>query len=677
MHAFSYICRYFGPIAAKCNQHRSTITLTLITLTEMKKLTVIALGSLVALGASAKVALPKFITDNMVVQQNANLTIPGTAEPGAKVTVTADWNGTVSASAKAGKDGRFKVQIPTPKAGGPYTIIVSDGTKGGDAVITNILSGEVWLCSGQSNMEFPVKGWGELPDADRIVAESVRPEIRLLRVKKEMAYTPQEDTNVLYGGWVESAPCYMDFSAIAYLYALQMQKELGVPIGVIDASWGGTPAEAWTSYEGLAQAPGYELTRETLKKYNYDGAKLVEAYPAIVNDWQTYVSSKDLKFDTGKMQKGWGTLSFPGDWESQGVPGHDGTVWVQRELTLPASAAGKPMRLRLGRVDDRDWTYVNGTEVGSVDGAGTPRDYQVPGNLVKAGKNVITVRILDTGGPGGINGKPTDLFASVDGQTYPLDGQWNYSKGIFLPDMPTSPAHPGTTQYPTLLYNSMIAPITVMPVKGVLWYQGCNNVGRAKEYEPLFQALIKDWRRVYNQPDMPFYFVQLAGYLTPSNCQPDSQWALLRNAQAKALTLPNTGMATAIDLGHPTDIHPVNKGEVARRLGLISLNQTYGKKDVVYAAPVCTGSRTEGNKMVLTFSAPVHSVGGSVTGFIIGDARGNFAYASGRLVNPTTVELSSPLVKAPTIARYNWADYPNGNLYGATQLPVTPFATDL
>lgn len=642
----------------------------------MKKIVLLVMGAMMASSVSAKVVLPKFFTDNMVVQQNAVLTVPGVTTPGAKVMVKTDWKGG-SASAKADDKGNFKVSMPTPAAGGPYTIIVSDGS-GEDVVLSNVLSGEVWLCSGQSNMEMPIKGWGEVINVDEVVATAQHPDIRLLQIKKNTAFAPQTDAEVNMGGWVESTPGTMNFSAIAYLFALQMHNELGVPVGVIDSSWGGTVAEAWTGYDYLQNVSGFENELTAMKNANFSKEVMLSEYKRLENEWWKGVNDAmtGAAFDLAKYQTGkeWGRMPTDKNWEQTVLPGYDGLVWAQFKVTLPQSAAGKQLELHMCAIDNFDKTYFNGKEVGSANSWQTTRSYTVPGKLVKAGENVITMAIIDFDGEGGFRGPDSDMWVKVDGQTVSIAGDWNYKTGCQLSKMPTRPQAIDGPNFPNVLYNAMIHPLQVMPVKGVLWYQGCSNVGRAAQYETLFQALINDWRHLWKK-DMPFYFVQLAGYLNPVNVQPNSEWALLRNSQAKALTLPNTGMAVAIDLGNPVDIHPTNKQEVARRLALIALNRDYGK-NCEYAAPVCVSSKVENGKMVLKFNGAVKSTSSALTGFIVGDKSGKFAYANALLQADDTVVVSSPLIEEPIVVRYNWADYPGGNLYGTNGLPIAPFATD-
>ena len=628
-----------------------------------------------ALGAQAKVTLPKFYTDNMVVQRDATLTIPGTANPGATVTATADWSDKAKATAKADAQGRFSLQLPTPGAGGPYTIIVSDGSDA-PAVLQNVLSGEVWLCSGQSNMEFPIKGWGQVMDADEVVATSFHPEIRLLQIKKNTSFAPLDDAEVNMGGWTEANPTAMDFSAIAYLFAKQISDSLQVPVGVIDSSWGGTPAEAWTPFPYLKDIKGFEPEVAALERSGFTKEGLQADYERRCAEWEKELLKSDIVFDKGRLQSGdrWATMPVPGEWENTVLPAFDGVVWTQTTVDVPAADADKDLTLHFGPVDNEDVTYFNGTKVGSVNSWTDQRNYTVPGKLVKAGANVLTVRITDFDGAGGFCGTPDMYYAeTASGKRIPLTGDWSYTVAANLRDIAPHPVAAQGPSYPTVLYNAMINPLNSMPLRGVLWYQGCANVGRAEQYGPLFRNMITAWREHWGQKELPFYFVQLAGWLKPRLVQPDSEWAALRQAQADALVLPETGMAVAIDLGNPGDIHPVNKQEVARRLGLIALNRTYDKP-CVDAAPVCESVKREGDKLVLKFSAPLAPKAGVLTGFIIGDKAGKYASATARLTAPDTVVLSSPLVAAPVAVKYAWADHPFGSLYGAAgDLPVAPF----
>lgn len=540
----------------------------------MDKLILLLLISTAFVVAQAKVVLPSYITDNMVVQRNSVMKITGHASSGSKVNVIAGWDSR-SREVKADSEGKFDISLDTPDAGGPYSIIIAD--KDSKVKVGNVLSGELWLCSGQSNMEFPVDGWTSVMDADHVVSTARNPDIRLLQVKKRVAFSPQDDIETNMGGWVEAAPNTMDFSAIAYLYAKELRDSLKVPVGVIDATWGGTPAEAWTSYGFLKGVPGFEGELSAMESCGFDASRLRENYEKEMGVWMKLA------------QKG-GEEIRPGDKLTGNV--------------LPAEAMV--------------------AEVGSV--------------------------------------------------IIPLGGDWTYKVGVDFSSLPKKPASIEGSSYPTVLYNAMIHPLRNLPIKGVLWYQGCANVGRAEQYETLFKSLINNWRDTWDS-EFPFYFVQLAGWLAPQSVQPDSEWAALRNAQSKALQLPNTAMVSAIDLGNPGDIHPRDKQTVAHRLALTALGRDYGF-DTNYKAPQCISMQKMGNKIVLKFDDDLTVTSVAILGFIIGNADGDFDQAVARMADSRTLELYSPLVKKPVCVRYDWADFPNGNLYSLHGIPVAPFATD-
>ena len=622
--------------------------------------------------ASAELTLPKFFTDNMLVQQQSELTIPVKSAPGKKVTVIPSWGSAVTG--KTDKQGEAAIKVRTPEAGGPYSLtVIADN----DTVnLINILSGELWLCSGQSNMEYPVNGWTYIMDHDNVIGNAHRPDIRLLQIKDVTAFVPQGDTEVTMDGWVECNPATMqDFSAIAYLFATRLHEELGVPVGVIDCAWGGTPAEAWTSAKALGAVPGFEDELKMLASANGDRDAMQRLWKELY-DVKVKDAYNDVKpFDKGKYQKDWRLMPVPGCWESTVEPDLDGVVYVQKVINLSKEQASSPITLHLGAIDDEDITWLNGKEIARGSGYSTPRNYNVDPSNLKEGGNVITIQITDGGGGGGFNSNPGEVYVETATGNISLSGDWGYRIDADFRKLGRMPASVNSSSFPSVLYNAMLSPLHVMPVKGVLWYQGCANVGRDQQYEPLFKALINDWRSLWGY-DMPFYFVQLAGWLKPQALQPDSEWAALRNAQSKALELDNTAMVTAIDLGNPADIHPRNKQEVARRLADTALTRDYGK-NYDYKMPVCVSATPSGNKIVLKFDREFAPKSVAVTGFIVGDGKGNFAVATGKQTAPDTIELSAKEIAKPVLARYDWADYPGGNLYGkSNSLPVAPFATD-
>ena len=630
----------------------------------------------------AKVVLPSVFTDNMVLQQKTDITFYGDATKNKQLTVKTGWNGKEYYTEADGQ-GKWSLKIPTPAAGGPYEITFSDGKK---LQLKNVMIGEVWFCSGQSNMEMPVAGWGKVMNYEQEIAEAAYPAIRLFQVKKNTSLAPLKEVESTLGGWQEcSSATVPEFSALAYFYARALWKELNVPIGVIDCTWGGTPAEAWTSHETLRQVMGFREEMDKLERLGFDPNRMEQAYSEERAHWQSLFTEKDKGMENGKLcwtapslsEEDWQTISLPGYWEGKGLKDFDGIIWFRRSLEIPAEWAGKPLTLRLGMIDDEDITYFNGVEIARGAGYMTPRTYTIPAKLVKAGKAVLAVRVSDFGGEGGIHGKAEDLYVEADGKRISLAGDWKYRIGLSLTGFPPAPVSPvQSSSYPTVLFNAMVKPWTAFPIKGVIWYQGEANVGRSEQYGDLFPALITDWRRQWRS-DFPFYFVQLANFMESKKIQPDSEWAALREAQTKALKLDQVGMAVTIDIGLADDIHPKNKQEVGRRLALVALAGSYGK-NVSSSAPVFQNYIIKGNKMELDFGQKQDGFqikGTTLKGFTIAGPDRVF-YPAEAMVHDGKIILSSTEVPAPLAARYGWADNPDCNLYGENGLPVAPFRTD-
>ena len=633
---------------------------------------------LISICAHARVTLPGYLSDNMVVQQQSTLKVKGHSTRTGQVKVTASWNNK-PVTAPIASNGTFSVALPTPKAGGPYTIIVNDG----DALtLDNVLVGEVWFCSGQSNMEMPVKGWGKVLNYEQELAAASHPEIRLLQSKRVTALTPASEPQLNGEGWAVCSPTTVEnFSSVAYFFARQLSQALGVPVGVIDSSWGGTPAEAWTSASTLTNVVEHQRNAQAVLDAAGNRDALCRKYEQDVLDWQAAYDRADagmqgntpLWINEEQSGSDWRTMALPNAWEWQGLENFDGIVWFQKVVDIPARWAGKALTLKVGKVDDIDITWFNGTKVGETDGYWIARNYTVPAELVKAGKAVITVKVKDGSGQGGICGDATDLSIGIGDDVVSLAGDWRWHIGVAQEELPYRAIHPDHQNYPANLYNAMVHPFTDFTVKGVIWYQGEENASRWKGYTPLFQALIHDWRQAWHNAEMPFYFVQLAGWQEPALVQPASSWAFLREAQANALALDHTGMAVAIDIGEPYDIHPKNKQEVARRLALAALADTYGKGN--YQVPQCTGHRVHGQRIELTFNQPVTIDGIAPEGLVIAGPDMVFhqahATAKGR-----TMTVWSPQVTMPVAVRYAWGNCPPNNLRGNDGLPVAPFRTD-
>ena len=637
----------------------------------------IALG-ISTLTSQATVTLPAYFSDNMIVQQNSSLAIKGTtSRPGAKVSVTTGWD-KKTATVTADPKGNFTLMVKTPKAGGPYTIDINDGD---NMRLDNVLSGEVWLCSGQSNMEMPVKGWGQVMNWEQELAAANHPTIRLLQVKRIKSSTPLPPSGleVTGDGWAECSPQSVEnFSSVAYFYARALADKLKVPVGVIDTSWGGTPAEAWTSIPTLQHVVDIDRHATEIAGCHGDMNLLKAKHERDLSQWMDDMNACDPGMDGDKAvwaavpQQGWPSMDLPGAMEYKGLPDYDGSVWFQRIIDIPASWAGKELTLNVGKIDDEDITFFGGVEVGRGGGYWIPRSYKVPASLVTPGKTLIAVKIQDSSGTGGICGDSSEMALICGDERIPLSGNWNYHIAVPLAEQPRKPESPESQNYPGNLYNAMIHPLKEFPVKGAIWYQGESNVDRWEQYTPLFQAMINNWRDDWKQ-ELPFYFVQLANFLPQQDVQPSSTWAHLREAQANALQLRNTGMAVAIDIGEAYDIHPKNKQEVGARLARAALAGTYGKGK--YELPAMKSMTVTGNTVNLTMTRPLTVKGDRATGFVICGADMIF-HPAAATVNGDRITLSSPEVKHPVAVRYGWADNPACNIYATDGLPLPPFRSD-
>jgi sialate O-acetylesterase len=650
----------------------------------MGKLKTILLFTALCTGYTVKaiVKLPAVFSDNMVLQQKTNAAIWGKAEPGKTITLGTTWS-TEKYTSMADQDGNWKILVSTPSYGGPYTINISDGDQ---LTLKNVLIGEVWVCSGQSNMEMPLAGWGKIKDYQKEISEAKYPDIRLLQVEHQTANKPLTDAGVTSGGWQEcNSQSVAEFSSVAYFFAREIYRKKGIPIGLIHTSWGGTIAEAWTSASTLKTMPYFATAVNRIEHIEQEKSSLI--FNREMENWQKNIQGKDAGLAQGKPlwtataydDSSWKTMPLPSLWEDTALPGFDGIVWFRKKVAIPASWAGKDLKVNLGTIDDDDVTFFDGLKIGETKGYGKIRSYTVPGSQVRAGEFVLVVRVFDSTGGGGVYGDKQGLFLSTaTGESISLAGDWQYKVGLNFKDVPAMPALSEGPNRPTVLYNSMINPFIQFAIRGAIWYQGESNADRAHQYRTLFPAMIADWRKKWNIGDFPFYFVQLANYMKTAEQPAASSWAELRDAQLKTLSLPNTGMAVTIDIGESKDIHPKNKQEVGRRLALIALAKTYGEK-IPYSGPSVVSQQVNGNSVSLTFK---HAEGGlktkdgsALTGFAVAGADQKFYWAEG-VIKGNKVILSSAQVTNPVAVRYAWADNPVCNLYNGAGLPASPFRTD-
>ncbi|PSR56046.1 9-O-acetylesterase [Adhaeribacter arboris] len=630
----------------------------------------------------ANVRLPKLVSDNMVLQRNRKVPVWGWADKGEKVTVQFK-NKTYSAVPDA--TGKWLVNLPAMAAGGPYDMQI---TGKNSITVKNILMGDVWLGSGQSNMEFQ-SSWLKFNDAQLGKAEF--PNIRLFTVENDLSPIPLADVKKAEWKVCNKENAY-NFSAVAFFFARELHQREKVPIGVILTSWGGTIIETWMSPDAINKFP--ELKSQIA---GMDGSpdflnKLKQENEAQVQEWIKQSYTVDAGYTNGMASwnspnvnsPDWKEMNIPSLWETIALPDFDGIVWLRKEFTLPTNFKAQEIILNLGPIDDLDQTWVNGALVGESGQYNIPRKYPVKAGVVKPGKNVVVVRVTDTGGGGGIYGKPEELFLTDTkaNKIADLSGTWQYKVGSDSKQnkIGTPPSvDVGPNSRPTLLYNAMVKPLIPYAIKGMIWYQGESNAGRAYRYRDLFPAMITDWRAKWGQGNFPFLFVQLANFMKTTPEPNESEWAELREAQAKTLTIPNTAMTVIIDIGEADDIHPKNKLDVGKRLALAAEKLAYNQK-VTFSGPLYKNMKVEGSKIRLTFDHAepglITKNGATLKGFAIAGSDHKFVWADAQ-IEGNTVVVSSTQVLAPVAVRYAWADNPDeANLYNKADLPASPFRTD-
>ena len=651
----------------------------------MNRYLIMLLFLLSAVFVSSQVKLSPIFSDNMVLQQQTQAPIWGISAPNKRIEITTSWNNQKYAVVADGK-GDWKTTVQTPAAGGPYTITISDGKP---LKLTNVLIGEVWLCSGQSNMEMQVKGWGKVNNYEQELVEARNyPNIRLLQVKKAISPLPITDVSVTGNGWqVCSSTTVADFSAVAYFFGRDIHTYQHVPIGLIDSSWGGTILETWTSAESLITMPALEEELKGIQKMPVTKEDREKLFYTEVENWKENIEKVDKGFVNGEPiwtmtsanDEEWEQMKVPGLIQEQGLKGFNGILWFRKTIDIPSQWEGKELMLNLGPIDDNDFTYFNGVQIGHTEGWMEPRSYKIPRQLVKKGKATIAVRVMDTGGNGGMYGGPESIYIQrSDNDRISLAGKWKYKISLNIKDIPPMPVNSSNNpNVPTFLFNAMLNPLIPYSIKGAIWYQGEANTGQAYQYRELLPLMIKDWRNKWGY-EFPFYIVQLANFTALQTEPVESTWAELREAQSQTLHLNNTGIAVTIDIGEEQDIHPKNKQDVGKRLALAARFQAYGEK-IPYSGPVYQSYKIEGNKIRIYFD---HVLDGlktkgnvPVKGFTIAGVDHKFHWADA-VIEGNTIVVSSPNVIFPIAVRYAWADNPICNLYNSEDLPASPFRTD-
>lgn len=638
----------------------------------MKRIGLLMLLLGLGMACYSQVKLPRIFGDSMVLQREKPIAVWGWASPKEKIKVTFH---TQTKTVVADKSGKWKLSLDVEKAGGPYELVII-----GKNTITlkNILVGEVWICSGQSNMEWPLK---VTENPEGAISNANYPTIRHIKIPNVVASTPNDD--IPSGEWKVCSPQTAgDFTAVGYYFAKKLTDELNVPVGLINTSWGGTHVETWTSreaFEGsdefkkmIASMPAGNVEALNKKRKDELGSRVQAVQKNLTESPEEIARWKSPDYRDGH----WAEMQVPGLWELQSLADVDGVIWFRKTVNLNADEAGAVASLELAMIDDSDETYINGVQVGGMEGKyNVPRVYAIPPSVLKSGSNVISVRVTDTGGGGGIYGSPDQVKLTLPTRVILLTGNWKLRI-----EKLASMGGVGPNDYPTLLFNSMINPIIPFTMQGVIWYQGESNASRAFQYRKAFPLMITDWRKRWGR-DFPFYFVQLASFNNNNGTSNSgSSWAELREAQSMTLALPQTGMVVTTDIGDSSDIHPRNKKDVGGRLASIALNTVYGKQ-TVYRGPNYKSFSVQGSQAIVEFS----NVGKKLTtpdkygylrGFEIAGDDKKF-YPAQAFIRGDKVIVSSEHVTKPAAVRYCWMDDAlEANLFNDAGLPAESFRTD-
>ena len=622
--------------------------------------------------AVAQLKVAKIYSDNMVIQRDQFVKVWGWADAGEKVTVNFKDKGY---GAISNSNGEWNVTLPKMKAGGPYNMTISSRDE--SKSLTNILIGDVWLCSGQSNMEWPL---AYAMNAEEEIANAKDSNIRHFKVP--LTYSGNPENELAGGSWQRCSPDTAGtFTAVGYFFARAIREHHDVPIGLLNSSWGGSRIEPWMRKEILSENgedPAKAMVEEAKKRSEKNRLRLEKIVGPLTDEDKGMENGNPIWASSILDDNTWQTHEVPGLWEGQGLDGFDGMVWYRKSVQLSKDDLQKNIKVGVGRIDDSDITFVNGNKVGGIEQQyNTARVYEVNSIYLKEGENIIAVRAEDTGGGGGIHGEASELFIQVGDEVRSLAGTWKQRVSAVHQSAGFTP-----NQTPTYLYNKMIHPIIDFPIKGALWYQGESNASDADAfvYRDLFKTMITDWRKLWGVGDFPFLYVQLANFMAADEQPTESAWAVLRESQSAALALKNVGEAVIIDIGEAEDIHPTNKQDVGLRLSLAARKIAYSEHPV-YSGPVYKSHTRSGKKIILSMDhigsgLEARDKYGYLNGFALRGADGKYHWAQAT-IKDNKIEVWHPDIAKPAGLRYGWGNNPDDvNLYNKEGLPASPFRVE-
>jgi sialate O-acetylesterase len=638
-----------------------------------------AFGFFSVISACAKIRLPQLVSDHMVLQRNRTLKIWGWASPGEKITLR--FNGKEEFTV-TGTNGNWLIELPAMKAGGPFNMTI---TGENEISLHDILIGDVWFCSGQSNMVLPMERIKEKYPEE--TAHDSFPEIRNFFVPTAIDVNKVHE-DLPASRWTKAVGAdLLSFGGLSYFFARQLFLKYHIPIGIINSSVGGYPIEAWMSADAYQEFPKLQaqlnILHDSNSSFNLERrrAQKPSTNPIAITPSDKGNNGPVRWTDPAFIPENWHKFWLPGYWADQGVKGLHGILYFRKEIDIPVSMTGIPAKLFLGRMVDADSTFLNGQFVGNITYQYPPRRYVLPSGLLKPGKNIIVIRLVNSASKGGfVPDKNYSLVAN--GQKIDLRGEWTYQVGQVL-EFPGAEHHEANDYDPQIsltgLYNTMVAPAVQYAITGFLWNQGEGNTGFPKDYAKYLPALIRNWRSKWNEEDIPFLYTQLPGFMEVEYSPSESNWAQFRQSQLEALSVPNTGMAVTIDLGEWNDIHPLNKKDAGERLAFWAEHLVFGSTDQDYSGPIYQSYRVEGNKIILKFNHTgngmmVHG-GGDLYYFSIAGADKKYIWANARIEGDQVIVWNDTLVN-PVSVRYAWANNPEGaNLYNNKGLPASPFET--
>ncbi|MBK8945970.1 MAG: sialate O-acetylesterase [Ignavibacteriae bacterium] len=622
-----------------------------------------------------QVKLPKLISDGMILQRDVEVKVWGWASANENIEINfLDKN----FKTVADENGNWEIVIPKQQAGGPYELKISAKNS---ILVKDILFGDVWVCSGQSNMEFPMKrvSWnypGEIENSENnFIREFAVPQKYNFKVaEKDFSHGSWKSANL------ENIP---NFSAVAYFFAKKIYEKYKIPVGIINASLGGSRIESWMSEDALQKFP-HHLNEALMFRDDNLIKKIEDSDIARSNAWynllrqkdEGYKDQKNIWYKTNLEISDWKKMNVPGYWADTEIGKVNGVVWFKKNVNIPLELVGKYAKLILGRIVDADSVFVNGKYVGSVGYQYPPRRYEIPKDILNAGENEITIRVISNAGMGGFV-LDKDYEIEFDNTSISLEGEWNYKLGAIMPEL-------GSQTFirwkPMGLYNSMISPLHNYKIKGFAWYQGESNTWNPSEYSNLLSTMISDWRTKWSNNNLPFIVIQLPNFMEEKNEPSESSWAAFREVQLDALKIPNTGLVVTIDLGEWNDIHPLNKKDVGERLFQSAEKIAYKNNSVINSGPIYKSMKIEGNKIILTFD----NIGDRLISknheelkeFAICGNDKKFIWAHAKIENDKVIVWNDN-IKNPVAVRYAWADNPSkANLYNSAGLPASPFRTD-